>query len=151
MSTYGKRLWHNRLCFSAMRSRLRRVAKEPISGCDIGSFASRKAPYHAPIKPISHADMVLFAKRPRLRRVMKVGNRTATRNRNGRKSLFRRFPIFYFKILFCQNFLPHILYIYSFSGTHRTARSTHRATASASRTGAATPVINGFWAQIFYK
>lgn len=107
------------------------VAKESISQPEMGSFASRKAPYHAPIKPISHADMVLFAKQPRLRRVYESGKPHCDKKQKRAKKPISEVPDFLFRDFILSKFFTSGS-VYLFISGHTVSRTFH---ASGNRVG----------------
>lgn len=103
----------SRLHFPTHRNRFQQLAKEPISGYDMGFIDGRKAPFRSMKEPISECEMGSFARRPlfcsagilrkpfqkRLFRISQQGSRSS--------------PFFYFENFICQNFLLPFLHKYT--------------------------------------
>ena len=103
----------SRLHFPTHRNRFQQLAKEPISGYDMGFIDGQKAPFRSMKEPISHSEMGSFARWP-------VFCSAGILCRPFQKRLFRRsqrgsrdFPFFYFENFICQKFLLPFLHKYT--------------------------------------
>ena len=108
-------LTDNGLRFMAIWRRTYGFAKEPISGCDIGSFRPRYGAFRVLIWCISQAERAHFAQPPVFFAVLMKKWPVRKRLFNASRQGSYRTAFFYFENFICQNFLLRKAYEYTVS------------------------------------